>query len=422
MNSVALGGSTGWTYRPVLARRRQELGFVKSFVGLLLFSILLSTLGGCNGSAKLPLTTAAVPIRPVRVKLLEDIGLLEMSVSGPYVITDAEGEVLRRTSSTEPFKVRQEKGRILINGRSLSRGSVDIRPTSFGTVQVGDQRYRGFMRLTVSRHGSLMLINHVALEDYVASVLGGELPGYFHREAFRAQAVAARTYVLHRMLNTSRTDWDVASTAASQVYSGVKSETAITRKAQGDTHGQVLVFNEDGREEVICTFYSSTCGGGTQPVSAVKKGFRDIPPLAGVSIDLCQDSPHYRWKKRVWDKGELGAALIGANRRLRRLGRIELLKVSKQTEQGRPTEITLVDQRGREEAVPAEDLRQRLSLPSTWFSIEDHGGEVWFTNGRGWGHGIGMCQYGANQMARMGYGYRQILASYYPGSQLLRCY
>ena len=140
------------------------------------------------------------------------------------------------------------------------------------------------------------------LEDYVASVVGGELPGNFRAEAFRTQAVAARTYVLHRMLHNNRPDWDVSAGPASQVYAGLKNETSRTRRAQRSTRGEVLVWSNHGQDEIICTFYSSTCGGGTQAAWDVKEGFEKIDPLAGVKIDLCQDSPRYTWKTQRWKK------------------------------------------------------------------------------------------------------------------------
>lgn len=354
---------------------------------------------------------------------MEDAKLVELTTTGPYIVTDESGKVLWRSTSAESLKVRPTGGGILFNGRLLSEPSIQVKLTTFGTIKLADRRYRGWFRLVKNRSGSsLMVVNHVPLEQYVASVVGSELPGYFHPEAFRAQAVAARTYVLHRMLNTNRPDWDVSDGAASQVYSGLSTETSQALKAQRSTLGEVLVYGPAGREEIICTFYCSTCGGGTRPVWELKKGFKRIPPLAGVQVDQCQESPRYRWKKRVFSKSKILSTLADRNAKLRRLGSLKSVRIHSRTPQGRAREIVLVGQRSRRATVSAEDFRYALGLPSTWFDIEDHGSKVWFTKGRGWGHGMGMCQFGANGMARHGYRYDEILSTYFPGSKLVRCY
>ena len=398
----------------------------RNILPLWLCLAVLGMLAGCNGSAGPPRTSRAVPVRPVRVKLLEDIKLLDVRVSGAYVITDEQNNILRRSSSGGLIKLsRGDKG-ILVNGRQLAKNSLYIKPTSFGLIQVAERKYHGYLKMLINRNGSLLAINYVPLEHYVASVLGGELPAYFHPQTFRVQAVAARSYVLHRMLNTTRGDWDVTATPASQVYGGLSNETDMTRRAQHSTRGQVLVYNSGGREQVLCTFYSSTCGGGTQAVWEVKEGFPHIEPLGGVKIDLCQKSRLYSWKKVVWSKKNLGKALLkkygSRNADISRLGPIKSLRVSRWTDGKRAKQITIVDKRGRKVKISGPQLRAALKLPSTWFRIEEHGDDVWFTNGHGWGHGMGMCQFGAERMAQLGYGYKKILATYYPGSELVRFY
>jgi len=391
--------------------------------------LCLAVLGmftGCNGSAQPPRANRAVPVRPVRVKLLEDIKLLDVAVSGAYVISDDQNNILRRSSSGGLLKLRRADGGILVNGRLLARKSLYIKPTSFALIQVAGRKYRGYLRMLINRHGSLLAVNHVPLERYVASVVGGELPAYFHPQAFRVQAVAARSYVLHRMLNTNRGDWDVSAGPASQVYGGLSSETDLTRRAQRSTRGQVLVYRSGGREQVLCAFYSSTCGGGTQAVWNVKKGFAHVEPLAGVKLNYCQARPRYTWQNRVWSKTDLRRALLeklgSRNTNLARLGPIKALQVSRWTDRKRARQITVVDQQGRKAVLLGDDVRLALQLPSTWFRIENHPDQVWFTHGHGWGHGMGMCQFGAERMAQLGHDYRKILASYYPGSELVRFY
>ena len=425
MSPVEFSSDPGRIFAPGAEQSLPKPNRISLFSLILLCLAGLAMFTGCNGSTP-PRAETAVPVRPVRVKLLEDIKLLDVAVSGAYVVTDEQNNILQRSSSAGLLKLGRTDGSIVVNGRLLVKKSLYIKPTSFAVIQIGERKYRGYLRMLINQHGSLLAINYVPLEHYVASVLGGELPAYFHPQTFRVQAVAARSYVLHRMLNTNRRDWDVSAGPASQVYGGLSAETKQTRKAQGKTRGQVLVYRSGGRQEVLCAFYSSTCGGGTQAVWEMKKGFPHIEPLAGVKINLCQASPRYSWEKIAWKKTDLRRALIekfgNKNPRLGKLGPIKTLQVSRWTNKTRAKQITIVDKRGRKALVSGEELRLALKLPSTWFRIKDHSDQIWFTDGHGWGHGMGMCQFGAERMARLKYDYQKILATYYPGSELVRFY
>ena len=423
MSPVAFSCRSGW-----LSCRNRRNAPPASIAHLttnlfLLCLAALTYLPGCNGSTQPQFMDQAVPIRAVRVRLLEEVTRADLAVQGPYVVTDDSDNVLRRYSSPEPFQILSDKSGIVVNGSLVKADSLCIKPVSFGTVQVRDRRYRGWLRIIKNPSGStLMVVNHVPLEQYVASVLGGELPRSFHSQTFCAQAVAARTYVLHRMLNTSRTNWDVAASAASQVYRGIDGESSKTKSAQHATHGQVLVYGQQGQYQIIITFYSSTCGGGTRPAWELK----DVPhiePLGGVNIDQCQASPYHAWKDTpVFTKQELHAKLAKTNSDIRRMESISKVRIASRWPQGRAKDILITDKRRRRVIVSAETVRIALGLRSTWFDIVDNSDRVSFTNGRGWGHGMGMCQYGADRLARRGYKYREILQTYYPGSELKLCY
>jgi stage II sporulation protein D len=271
------------------------------------------------------------------------------------------------------------------------------------------RRARAEERIRV-RLGEGGKIEDLRLEDYVAGVVAGEMPASFPPEALRAQAVAARSYALTRKIGAAGgKPWDIGAGVLAQVYQGRHSPAA--RAAADATAGEVLVL---GMEPVEAYFHG-VCGGRTETGLAALG--RDLPYLASVECGFCDDAPGARWRREL-PCAELGrvAGLSGA---------VDAVRISARTPSGRAAQVEL----GRGErvrAVGAADLRQRLGftrLPSLAFEIEPAQGERAFDFiGRGQGHGAGLCQHGAAGMGRAGKPYREILARYYPGTDVTRMY
>jgi stage II sporulation protein D len=250
--------------------------------------------------------------------------------------------------------------------------------------------------------------------------------------AFEAQAIAARTYVLyHKATYGLSRPYDVTATAASQVYGGVNTESWKSRTAVRNTRGVVLTYGKKGREKIFPTYYFSTCGGGTRPVDDVFPRSPDIPPLQGVDVDYCRGlSPYYNWGTVRISKSDLG-------RKLRKVGnegrypafadfsKLVSVVADKTDNRGRLVRVSLKDDRGKTVTVSAEIFRIITGpsvLKSTWCRIEDARKEIHFVHGRGYGHGVGMCQYGAEGLARQGSSALSILRRFYPGSVPVRAY
>lgn len=251
-------------------------------------------------------------------------------------------------------------------------------------------------------------IEDLRLEDYVAGVVAGEMPSSFPPEAQKAQAVAARSYALIRKIAAAGgKPWDIGAGVLAQVYQGRHSPPA--RAAADETAGEVLVL---GMEPVEAYFHAA-CGGRTETGLAALN--RDLPYLVSVECGFCDDAPGARWRK------ELTAAELGRAAGLP--GPADAVKVVSRTASGRAEQVELA--RGaRARALAAADLRQRLGysrLPSLAFEVEPAGRDFAFT-GRGQGHGAGLCQHGTAGLARAGKGYREILARYYPGTDVTRMY
>jgi stage II sporulation protein D len=255
------------------------------------------------------------------------------------------------------------------------------------------------------------VLNRVELEDYVASTVGGEMVSSWPREALRAQAVATRTYVLHEAAKRRHADWDVRSSAVSQVYRGIGAETRETRAAARSTAGKVLTYHG----EPILAVFHSTAGGRTASASEVWG--EDRPYLRVVAVDGEDDAPHTYWRTE-FDRPALQEVFDSAGLGVGRLASIEVLD---RTESGRVRRLRISGTEGRA-VLAGAGLRKMLgglSLRSTLFEVREVGIGFAFV-GSGYGHGVGMSQWGARAMARRGESYERILATFYPGARLER--
>jgi stage II sporulation protein D len=283
-------------------------------------------------------------------------------------------------------------------------------PQGGGPWRVGDRVVRG--RIAVrAEAGRIQVLNRVGLEDYVASTVGGEMVSSWPVEALRAQAVAARTYVLHEARKQRDSDWDVRSTVQSQVYGGLSAETPATRAATRSTAGQILTY----RGQPILAVFHSTAGGRTAAASEVWG--EDRPYLRVVEVSDEDDAPHTYWRAE-FARAELQAALEASGISV---GRLESVEVVDRTGSGRVERLSLSGSR-RRVSLSGRRLRDvlgDLSLRSTLFEVRTTAEGFAFV-GSGYGHGVGMSQWGARAMARRGASYERILATFYPGARLER--
>jgi stage II sporulation protein D len=303
-------------------------------------------------------------------------------------------------------------------------------------LQVGQRRYRGRMQVLVRPEG-LQLINHVPLESYLASVVGSEMPASWPQQALRAQAVAARTYALKGRRPAAT--FDLQATVASQMYRGLEAETPSTREAVQATRGQVLTY---GTGLIDAVFHSSS-GGSTE--SSGDLWAQQLPYLVSVP-DFDQDSPVRSWRQPLDP-----LLLLKAFPETGGASGIEVLST---TATGRVRQARVQGPAGVL-VLSGASLRSRLGLRSTWVRFELElppapavtisGGTPVLPPppipafslapaaplldtvlplpqlvavGRGFGHGIGMSQWGALAMARRGDSYPSILSHYYRGTQL----
>jgi stage II sporulation protein D len=247
------------------------------------------------------------------------------------------------------------------------------------------------------------------LEDYVAGVVAGEMPGSFPREALRAQAVAARSYALTRKIEAQAAGrpYDIGAGVLAQVFA--KEPGPAARAAAEATAGEVLARDQ----EPVEAYFHASCGGRTEGGLAALG--RDLPYLKPVRCGYCDRAPKVRWSVRLSPRELAKAAGLG--------GAATAARIVSRTPTGRAERVEIAAG-DRTALLAASDLRQRLGfsrLPSLAFELRRERGDF-VLDGSGHGHGAGLCQWGAAGLAREGKTYREILAHYYPGVEIVRMY
>jgi len=368
----------------------------------------------------------------VRVLLFENIKACTIKApSGLTVLDDQTQTTLAYLNQLNlPVDATVSAGEITIAGQAYKTDSVIILPDSPHTFNINSSAYRGKLQLTIGPDGdSLTAVNLVPLEAYLVSVVSAEMPSYWEPAAIEAQAIAARTYCLYikKRFGTGR-KWDLRQTTAHQLYPGLGAESAQAWEAVERTYGQVLTCRQpNGTEDIFPAYYSLACGGHTENSQNV---FGDsFEPLCGVPCPYCCDTTkpeQFFWPTQQFSKAYVSEALIRRYPKLKQLGEILNIKTARLSDYGGFSRFTMVELSGPNgsDKLRAEDFRLAIdpngrNFKSTVCQIENLGDNWAFLSGRGWGHGVGMCQHGAEAMARMGKSSYQILSYYYPGSRIL---
>lgn len=321
-------------------------------------------------------------------------------------------------------------------GRSRAAAPLVLVPADpDGFVRVGGREYRG--TIEVRRAGAgIVIIERVDIESYLAGVVSAELGDHPEGDdqAAMAQAVVSRTYAVRNAGRWRAQGFDIAATVGDQRYDGVQGETPQAWRAVRATRGQILTW--EGRP--IDAFFHSTCGGRTADASEVFSGgrrpyLRSVADVDGDGLAYCRISPRYQWREE-WTAEALVAALrrtlpAEADVRASDVTVVRAIGVSGHTASGRVSQLT-IRLGGRTVTVTGPAVRRVLLPPgqdilrSAVFTLRarsENGRVVGLVaEGRGAGHGVGLCQWGAIGRARAGQRYPQILAAYFPGTSLTR--
>ena len=373
----------------------------------------------------------------VRVCLLQNIEKCKLEIPCDFEINDISGKTIVSEKTNTPVDVEIVSGGLKIGDITFETSALTITPQADGIFTINENSYRGSIEFIVSDDKkSFTAINHLPMEAYLYGVIAAEMPSYWEQHALAAQAIAARTYCLHtkRRFGKNRS-WDLKATQAHQVYRGISAETSRTRLAVDETFGMVLWSKDcDGITRLFPAYYSSICGGSTEnSVNVFGSSGGDFEALGGVKCPYCKQNTRpkmFYWPTVKFNKRQADKRLMKKYPILKKLGTIRKIVMAKEIDYGdfkRVATVKLVGSNGKSDILRGEDFRLTIDptgskIQSTICKMVVVDGNYVFTSGRGFGHGVGLCQYGARQLAKDGKRYRQILSYYYPKSKIETLY
>jgi stage II sporulation protein D len=356
----------------------------------------------------------------IKVLVVENAASVTIQANGNHTVSTASGStpVLGMGS----WNVTSAAGglSVILNGtQHLTNPSLPIKvaPDERTLLKVNGKPYRGWLAVTPGTSSGFNVINLLPMEAYLYGVVPREIPcSKDILNAVEAQAICARSYAIARFGGHSKQGFDIYSDTRDQAYGGMAVENQWGTEGVNRTRG-LVAFSE---EKLLDARYSSTCGGHTANSedvwsSAISylRGIRDAPFFGKA---YCASSPHFDWTKNV-PKSQF-YSVIG--RSIPAGAKIKSWSLDINHNTHRVVKMLIKSDKGTHE-IKGSVLRTAFGLKSTWFTISQKGENMVFT-GHGWGHGVGMCQYGAMEMARRGKSPRKILRHYYKDAWVGRLY
>lgn len=356
-----------------------------------------------------PFPLRAEPPPSIRVLVIDSVpSITVQGMGGALRIAHPQAREEERLGAAA--RITAGKTGLILNG--ADRGLAFVVSCSAGRYRVGERSFRGSLMILWKEAGKLMVVDTLPLEDYLAGLINSEISSSWPPEAIKAQAVAARTYAMNQVQSARRNGgarpYDITATTLDQVYDGAHQEDLRSHDAVAATRGQLLLR----RGEVFPAYYHSCCGGRTEHAHNVWAGEEGPPPIDDAS---CSRSPKLLWSYAI----PLREFVAGLSREGISVRAVRSVATSALTDSPRVDTLLIEDDDGMR-MVKATALRRIFgyqNIKSTWFEAALKRNEILFT-GRGYGHGVGLCQWGAKGMAEDGNGYREILKSYYPDAEV----
>lgn len=354
---------------------------------------------------------AVAPKDTVRIGIRVAAPEATVSSSGPVVALEAQTRHTERWPAGK-WRFTIEKGKLFVNGE-VRPGAWRLTPSEpDGSISCGNYAYRGTVIVKPTADDKLTVINELDIDDYLKGVLPREAVTSWAEEALKAQAVASRTYLASHLARHMDQGFDLCSDVHCQVYGGATKEHPRTTTAVVETQGQILVY--EGKP--IGAFFHANCGGSTERIDVVW-GTPDRPYLPCRRCTWGTAAPWYVWRRSLTDEEILTGLKAKGTVQGKKL---QSISITDKGPSGRAAHIKVRTDAGTYTML-ANDFRIALNpekIRSTLFTELRRINNGYVFAGRGWGHGVGMCQWGAKGQAEQGKDYREILEHYYPGATL----
>ena len=374
-------------------------------------------------SCALPVPVAYAGWQPsLRIGIVQGAREATVQAKGTAAVIKREGEkkALKRIPAGSAVTITAKGKEFLLDGKSVGNRKLLVQsenPKAAESLrlQVGAHAYRGTLSLLL-KGGALTAVNEVAAESYLAGVVPEEMLPEWPIEAVKSQAIAARTFALKNRRRHESEGFDLCATTHCQVYGGIASEKAAATRAIGETAGEAMFYGST----LVDALFHTDSGGMTENSENVWGSY--VPYLKAASEVQTGTQP---WTKEIGAK-ELAALLAKQGKKTGEIRKIELSSLhigksaSDRSPSGRVKNVRFVGRRGTA-VLSGNALRSSLGLRSTLFQMKLKGGKV-HIEGYGWGHGLGLSQWGARGWAAKGMKSADILRHYYKGITIKKLY